>query len=163
MTEHGLGAQQKGVAVGGLAQRLRRDGAHLVRCEAVEAAGKAGQAVEAARGRLVVQVARGVEAGTEANGFLQVVEAAIAAALQLADLEPEAVRAHVDRRELTGPARLGAARRREGLHGFDCRGSPAAAIRAKLPRMPARPPALRTPTMLRSEPDSDSSSRRGIT
>ena len=38
----------------------------------------------------------GVQAGAQAHGFLQVVDAAIAAVLHLADLQPEAVRAHVD-------------------------------------------------------------------
>ena len=38
----------------------------------------------------------GVEPAAQAHGFLQVVDAPVAAVLQLADLEPEAVRAHVD-------------------------------------------------------------------
>ena len=84
---------------------------------------EAGQAVEPARRGLVVEQAVGIEAGAEAHGFLQVVDAPVAAVRQLADLEPEAVRAHVDRRELAGPARFGAARGRRGLHGGDCRGS----------------------------------------
>ena len=131
VAEDGLRAQQEGVAVPRFAQRLRRHRAHLVRREAVEAAREAGQAVEAARRRLLVEEAGGVEAGAEANGFLEVVDAAIAAALDLADLEPEAVRAHVDRRELAGPARLGAARGRRRLHAAHCRGCIASADRCE--------------------------------
>ena len=80
LAEDGLRAQQEGVAVPRFAQRLRRDRAHLGRQEAVEAAREAGQAVEAARRRLFAQEAGGVEAGAEADGLLQVVDAPVAAA-----------------------------------------------------------------------------------
>ena len=43
------------------------------------AAREAGQAVEAAQRRLLAEQAGGVEAGAEAHGFLQVVDAAVAA------------------------------------------------------------------------------------
>ena len=133
------------------AQRLRRHRAHLVRREAVESAREAGQAVEAARRCFFVEEAGGVEAGAEANGFLEVVDAAIAAALDLADLEPEAVRAHVDRRELAGPARLGAARGRRRLHAGIVAAAPRAPTDANLPRMPLPLPAPRH-AAIRSRP-----------
>ena len=50
-----------------------------LRREAVEPAREAGQAVEAARRRLLVEEAGGVEAGAEADRLLQVVDAPVAA------------------------------------------------------------------------------------
>ena len=94
--EHGLRAQQEGVAVLRFTQRLRRHGAHLVRQEAFEPPGEAAQAFEAAQRRVVAEEAGGIEAGAQAHGFLQVVDAPITLAEELADLEPEAVRPHVD-------------------------------------------------------------------
>ena len=57
----------------------------------------------------------GVEAAAQAHGFLEVVDAAVAALVELGDLEPEAVRAHVDRGELAGPAGVIVVRQRARL------------------------------------------------
>ena len=112
MAEHGLGAQQERVAVLRLAQRLRRHRPHLRRREAVEPAREAAQAGEAPFGSLLAQVAGLVEPGAEAHRLLQVVDAAIAAAVDLADLETKAVRADVDRGQLSRPAQFAAGTRR---------------------------------------------------
>ncbi len=120
--ENALRAEQEGVAVHRLAQRLGRHRAHLARREAVDPAREARQALEAARRCLVAEIARGIEPAAEAHRLLQVVDPVVAAAVQLADLETEAVRAHVDRGELAGPARFrAAARSGDGLHASHCR------------------------------------------
>src|SRR5688572_22397983 len=104
MAEGLLGADQESVAVGRFAQRLRRHGAYLFRSEAFEPPCEADQAVEAAHRRRLVEHAPLVEAGAEAHRLLEVVDAPIAAVLQLADLEAKAVRAHVDgSQRLAGP------------------------------------------------------------
>src|SRR5690606_35028772 len=82
-----LRTREEGVAVARLAQRLRGDGAHLVRRAAAQALGEAGQAGEAPLGRGVFQHAAVVEPGAQPHGLLEVVDAAVLAALELADLE----------------------------------------------------------------------------
>ena len=121
-----------------LAQRLRRDRAHLARAAKPSSrAGEAGQAGEAARGRLVAEQAGGVEPGAEAHRFLQVVDAPVAAVDELADLEPEAVRAHVDRGELAGPAAVAVGRARSDSKpsGRLCGSGVTGRRRRGLPRM----------------------------
>jgi hypothetical protein len=108
--ERRLGAGEEGVAVLRLAQRLRRDRADLARGEAVEPAREARQAVEAALRRLVAEEARGVEAAAEAHRLLEGSPIAGSGRRELADLEPKAVRAHVDRGDLAGPAGVGVGR-----------------------------------------------------
>jgi hypothetical protein len=106
VAQRGLRTQQEGVAVARLAQGLRGHRAHLAGLEAGQARGEAAQAGQAALGRLFGQQAVGVEAGAQAHGLLQVVDAAVAAVCrQLADLEPEAVGAHVDRGQRLGERR----------------------------------------------------------
>ena len=100
-----LRASEEGVAIARLAQRLRRHRAHLEHVVAAQALGEAGQAGEAAPCRLLGQHAARVEARAQAHGFLQVVDAPVAARHDLADLEAKAVRTHVDRRQVVRPAR----------------------------------------------------------
>jgi hypothetical protein len=96
VAQRGLRAQQEGVAVARLAQRLRGHGAHLPGSKPARRCGEAPQAGQAALRGLFGQQAVGVEAGAQAHGLLEVVDAAVAAVLQLPDLQPEAVGAHVD-------------------------------------------------------------------
>ena len=109
-----LRAQQEGVAVARLAQRLRGHRAHLGRREAGQPRGKAAQAGQAALHGVFGQQALGVEPGAQAHGLLQVVDAAVAAVLQLAQFQPEAVGAHVDggQRALGQPRSVGSGMRR---------------------------------------------------
>ena len=78
-----LRAQQEGVAVARLAQRLRGHRAHLARREAGQPRGEAAQAVQAALHGGFGEHAVGVEPAAQAHGLLQVVDAAVAAMLQL--------------------------------------------------------------------------------
>ena len=94
-----LRAQQKGVAVARFTQRLCGHGAHALRCEARQPRGKAAQADQAALHGFFGEHAVGVEAGTQAHGLLQVVDAAIAFVVDLRDLQAKTVRAHVHRSE----------------------------------------------------------------
>ena len=91
-----LRTQQEGVAVARLAQCLRGHGADLARLEPGQASGKAAQAGQAALNRFFGQQAFGVETATQAHHVLEVVDTSVASMLQLGDLQPEAVGAHVD-------------------------------------------------------------------
>ena len=73
---------------------------------------KRARQASAAQHRLLGEPAVAVEAGAEPHRLLQVVDAAVAAVLQLADLDPEAVRPDVD-----GGERAGRRRRRGGSGG----------------------------------------------
>ena len=100
-------AGQEGVAVGGLAQRLRRHRAQLARRNAGQPGAEALQADQAALRGLLAQATLGIQAGAEPHRLLEIVDAAVAAAGGLADLEAEAVRADVDRGENAAPGRHG--------------------------------------------------------
>ena len=95
--QRGLGAQQEAVAVACLAQGLGSHGAHLQGFEAGQACGESAQAGQPALDGLFGQQPVGVEPGAQADRLLQVVDPLVAAMLQRPDLEPEAVRTHVDR------------------------------------------------------------------
>jgi hypothetical protein len=99
VAQHHLGPPQESVAVARLAQGLGGHGPHLTGAEAVQAFGKAGQAGQSAQGGLFGEHAFGIQAASQAHGFLDVVEPAVLAAFDLADLQAEAVRSHVDGRE----------------------------------------------------------------
>lgn len=103
MAQHLVGAGQEGIAVAGFAQGLRGHRAHLPGREALQALGKAGQAGQAALSGIFGQQALGIQAGTQAHGFLQIIDALVAAFAQLGDLQPEAVGAHVDRGQQMRP------------------------------------------------------------
>jgi hypothetical protein len=95
--QRGLRAQQEGVAVARLAQGLRGHRAHLGGSKPASRAAKRRRQARPRSRSLVGQQAVGVEPGAQAHGLLQVVDAAVAPCVrQLADLEPEAVGAHVD-------------------------------------------------------------------
>jgi hypothetical protein len=99
MAQHRLCAGQESIAVARLAQGLGRHGAHLGRRKALQALGKAAQAGQAALGRFLGQLPVGVEAGAQAHGLLDVVDALIAPARQARDLEAETVGADIDPRQ----------------------------------------------------------------
>ncbi len=79
MAQRGLGVNQEFVAVAGLAQGLRGHRAHLYRRHALQALGKAVQAIQAAIARLVGEQAMAVEPGAQAHGFLHVLDAPVLA------------------------------------------------------------------------------------
>ncbi len=116
--ERAARACEKGVAVARFAQRLRRDGAHALRREASQPLREPRQAIEAALHRFLAEHAVGVEPGAEPNRLLQVVDAAVQALVDLADLEAKAVRAEVDGGQRFGPRarRGGGGGRRHALH-----------------------------------------------
>ena len=89
-------AQQEGVAVARFAQRLRCHRAHVAWFEGGQARREPPQARQAALRGLFGEDAAGVQAGAQADGFLEVVDAAVTTLGQGAELEPEAVRPHVD-------------------------------------------------------------------
>ena len=89
------------------AQRLRRHRAQLARRNAGQPGAEALQADQAALRGLLAQATLGIQAGAEPHRLLEIVEAAVAAAGGLADLEAEAVRADVDRGENAAPGRHG--------------------------------------------------------
>ena len=109
--QDGLGATQELIPIARLAQGLCRHGAHPNRLEALQLAGKGSQAVQRALHRDLVQAVVGAEASTQTYGLLQVLVPAVVAALELTDLEPKAVRPHVDR----GQRSIGGGRQR--AHG----------------------------------------------
>ncbi len=94
--QHVLGAAQEGVAVAGLAQRLRGHGTNLGRLETGQARRERGQAVQSALHRGFRQVAIRIQTGAQPHRFLEVGDAAITPLLQLPDLQAEAVGAQVD-------------------------------------------------------------------
>ena len=112
-TQRLLRAQQEGIAIAGFAQRLRGHGPDVQGFEAGQPRRETPQAGQAALGGFFSQHAVGVEPGTQANGFLEVIDAAVTphvALRQLAQFQPEAVGAHVDGRQ--GRAGAVAGRRR---------------------------------------------------
>ena len=104
LAQHAARTHEEGVAVARLAQRLRGHCAHLSRCESVQPLREARQAGEATRHRFFGEESLLVETAAEAHRFLQVVDAAVLALVELPDLEAKAVGAHVDRRKLARPA-----------------------------------------------------------
>ena len=90
---------QKLVAVARLAQGLRGHGAHLVGRKPGQPLAKAGQAIPAALHGLGREVARFIEPTTLANRFFEVFSAIKLAAFNATNLETEAVRAQVYRRQ----------------------------------------------------------------
>jgi hypothetical protein len=101
--QHAVRALQEGIAVAGFAQGLGGHGAHLPGGKAFETLRELRQAGQAALGGLFGQHAVAVEPAAQAHRLLEVLDALVAALAQLANLEPEAVGAHVDGSQLTIP------------------------------------------------------------
>ena len=88
------------------AERVGRDGAHRRRVQAAQPLARSGRGRRAPRAaRCGVQVAVGVDARAHAQRLAPGVEAEDLVALDAADLEPEAVGAHVDDGERRGGER----------------------------------------------------------
>ena len=104
--QHAVATLQEGVAVARFAQGLGGHGAHLPGREALEALCEAGQTGQAALGGLFGELAPAVQAGAQAHGFLEVVDALVAAAGDLGDFQAEAVGAHVDGGQQFGESAL---------------------------------------------------------
>ena len=96
MAEHRAGPPQKGIPVARFAQRLGGHRAHLGGGKTLQPLCEPGQAGQATAGGFFGEQALRVEPGAQAHGLLHIVEAPVAALLELGDLQPEAVRSDVD-------------------------------------------------------------------
>ncbi|MNT05903.1 hypothetical protein D3C72_1405480 [compost metagenome] len=97
--QDGARAQQELFAVARFAQGLGGHGAHLRAFEAGQPLAEAGEGVPAALHGFGREVAGAVQAVALAHGFLEVLGAVDLSVVDLADFQPEAVRAEIDRCE----------------------------------------------------------------
>ena len=103
--ERALGLRQEVGRVGREAERVRRDGAHGRRMQPPDALAEAREAGDRGAPRLGREAAAGVETGADAQRLAPRVEPVDLVALDATDLEPKAVRAHVDDGERGGGER----------------------------------------------------------
>jgi hypothetical protein len=101
-TERPLGLGQKCGRVGRHAKRVGRHRPHRGRMQALDAFAEARKAREGRASRLRNETAAIVDAGADAQIFAPGVEAKDLIAFDASDLEPKAVRSHVDDGESLG-------------------------------------------------------------